>query len=184
MRITTINDDATLDELIDRVQGAGAAKNQSVRQQFMDLNPHLADFDNLPAGTPVVLPDDSIAAPAPDPRTQVALSQTQQALTSIRADLDAGTARSAVTAATTTEILNDPKVAEAVRTNGDIEKYRTGVLQALKDEETEWTAQRATIDGALAGFEETLKNFTPPEDGGVTPPPVTPPPGRRRAVAK
>ncbi|HSY48940.1 MAG TPA: tail protein X [Thermoanaerobaculia bacterium] len=185
MNITTINDKESLDELIDRVQGPGASKNADVRAAFLKLNPHLADFAQLPAGTPVVLPSNSTAAPVPDVRTQNAIAQTQQAVTVIRGDLDAGTARSKANADATTALLNDPKVVDAVHARSGAEPARAGVLQAVADEQKQWNDTQAEIAGALTGFEETLKNWNVPPPGGgdgPTPPPDAPPVGRRRAV--
>jgi len=191
MRISTINDEATVDDLVDRVHGAGAAKNPAVRDAFLEANPHLADFENLPTGTPVIVPDDRAAVPPPDERQRSAVAQAQEAIALTRTEFEAGVARESARVAEAVQLLNDPKTAEAMRKNRDMDNLRSEMLGRLAEQESEWISSREAMNTAFAGFEEVLKSAmtppAPPLPPEPEPPPdkdTQPPTKRRRAVGK
>lgn len=159
MKITTIADDATLDDLVERVHGAGAAKNEKVRDAFLKANPHLSDFGKLPAGTPVVVPDDSAAPPPPDTRLAGAVAQARHIIDTTREEIAGATTRGAASNAEKLAVLNDPKVVAAMKKNPEADNARKEALKEIKEQEKEWAATQEAMYGALAEFEETLQSF-------------------------
>jgi len=173
MRISTIKDETTVDELIDRVQGAGASKTKAVREAFLAANPHLADFERLPRGTPVVVPDETEEeAPVAGERHRNAVTQVAHAIALTRAGLDTGIARENDRAKESRQALTDPAFLKAVQANPEIDQLRAAALQAIDAQETEFAGTRQAIDSVLAGFEDVLKKLTPP----APPPPPEPEP--------
>ena len=55
MKIVRLENDSSFDSLMQRILGAGQ-NSAAAKERILELNPHLADFDKLPKGTPILLP--------------------------------------------------------------------------------------------------------------------------------
>lgn len=72
MKLARIENDTSLDALMQRLlRNATGPEADAARERLLELNPQLAEFDKLPKGTPVLLPEtDTVTA---DQRTEDAL---------------------------------------------------------------------------------------------------------------
>lgn len=58
MKLARIENDTSLDGLLQRLlRNATGPEADAARERLLELNPQLAEFDKLPKGTPVLLPD-------------------------------------------------------------------------------------------------------------------------------
>src|SRR5687768_5845316 len=56
MNIATLKGDASVEALAQRLYGAAAKKKPELAERLIEANPHLLDLNNLPQGTPIVVP--------------------------------------------------------------------------------------------------------------------------------
>ena len=87
MKITIVKNKSTLTELtrgLFEIKGAGAkGREKEIEASLRAANPHLADFESIPAGTPIVVPTLDVEA-IPKGSASLAPTVVQQ----VRAQLD------------------------------------------------------------------------------------------------
>jgi hypothetical protein len=88
MNIATLENDASIEALAERLYGAGAKQRPEIAERLLELNPHLHNVKDLPPGTPVVIPAQAADEESNDPLPGVDPRQGQAAV-ALAAALDA-----------------------------------------------------------------------------------------------
>ena len=165
MKTATFEGDATIDVLAARVLSDAGMRDPTLKAQLIDLNPHLANLDTLPPGTPILLPD-TLAEGAGDPDVQKAVAKVLEALD------DAAAQRA--------QIFSDRETAIA----GSLQLARSGdLISTIKGDavlEGNLGAITTDLDNQLKAVANDRKSFA--KDLADAKTAISGPTGRRRAA--
>jgi hypothetical protein len=179
MKIALTNNEKSIDQLIGNIGTKVAA------DQLLKFNPHLKDLSSLPAGTPVVVPDDGTANSAILP-TQLssAADALQNAIAVTQAAFDAHVNNQVAQAAETRRSFDTKSINDAAAKNPDV-AARVNDLRGRIDATTaNATSLRSAFADAGKKVSDSVRDIaaTPqqPSGGGTTTPDTPPPPPRPR----
>lgn len=142
-----------------------------LKARLIELNPQLASFASLPAGTPLLVPES--AADDSDPRLNAALAKATSVLDDVEGKNRDAIAQSQAALLQSTTLLQTPLFHDAAKTDSDLAKVLNDVTAAA-------SSQLAALDDSSKFLDDQLTNAR----NAITV--IATPPGsvRRRAVGK
>ena len=150
MRIDTLQNDADLDALAARLFGqASPASQPALKARLIELNPQLATFASLPAGTPLLVPES--AADDSDPRLNAALARAASVLDDVEGRNRDAIAQSRAALLQSTTLLQTPLFRDAAKTDSDLAAALNSVSDAA-------SSQLAALDDSSKFLDDQLTN--------------------------
>ena len=150
MRIDTLQNDADLDALAARLFGQASPTLQpALKARLIELNPQLASFASLPAGTPLLVPEG--AADDSDPRLDAALARVTSVLDDVERRNRDAIAQSRAALLQSSTLLQTALFHDAAKTDPDLAKVLNGVSAAA-------SSQSAALDDSGKFLDDQLTN--------------------------
>ncbi|MGZ5441116.1 MAG: hypothetical protein ACXW5U_05125 [Thermoanaerobaculia bacterium] len=166
MNLTTTNRERTLDELLDRVlPKMPKGQRAEARKRLVDANRHLEKLQDLPAGTPVLIPAElqqGAVSGVIEERLRSALGTAFDAMQQGRADLQREIEAEEQAVKRAADLLRTPEVKAARKDDPDLGKRLDDATRAAAEAGQERNAQRKVLLEAVGESLKLLKNLGGP----------------------